>query len=484
MKNILTYLMIGLAVCLQSNRLFAEMQIDKVNLLPTENQISLICSFHHSDTITVAENTINYSIWSVKNAGDTANLIVLSADLIAENKLELRAQAALSDAIYRSEQRNFIVAYNQDEQSYKATRKVNLVGFFQMIDLRPYTFTLTSKVGKKAVYSCLLILLFLIISIPVHYKFFFKKNNLRKFKDIKDDLKLESNSDEKSATEPHDPYTYEPFQDEHEVVLIEDKILLLETWKTLSENEEVKNDPAYAYLFSKEESGHFFKPATKLYQYLNNAWFGFLSGTLAYLLFQVSSTINLSGIEKYLSNIFNTHQQLSGLLTDAILLGTCFGFCFFTLTSTAVLSWKIVQHPVLHILKNSLIGTILTVLIFFEATLIGSYFQPWFNVCIAWLFMGLNFGLLIAFLNKKHWKKGIQKGLLAGGVSILLYVIMYYLIALAHFNATSCFVFNISLFASFLAVGTYQTETSTVPETITEASTLSELPKPSLQKKS
>jgi len=490
MKKIITYYVIWLVAYILPLELFAELDILKIALKPTENQVAITCQFHPLDSIKPSEKIIDYSIKCIKNSKDTANLVVLSTELITESTIQLLAQATLNDAIYISELRDFIVEHRLSGNTYTAQRKAILNGFFQILDLRPYTSTHKSKVGKQAILFCLFILLFLMMSIPLHYKFFFKRNNLKKYKEVKDVFESNDESnDSKDVKELCDPYTYETFQDEHDVVVIEDKILLLETWKTLFENDELKNNKDFAYLFSKKENGNFFKPSSKLYQYLHNAWFGFLSGTLAFLLFQLLSNTNLSIIEKYLVNIFDANVQISSLLINATLLGTCFGSCFFTINTLAVIPWKIFSKPLLQVLKNTLIGTILSALIFFEAALISTYFQPVFNVAVAWLFMGLNFGLLIAFLNRKHWKNGLMKGLLAGGIGFATYLFGYYLISYLLFNDALIFVWNLSFFGSLLAVGTYQTQTDLEPEsakeieTKVEDSVLSDLSTTPLQEK-
>jgi len=360
----------------------------------------------------------------------------------------IRLLLKIVDAIYTSEKRTFVVEYNNGDLKVKAERSAVLSSFIQVLDLRPYTFINTYQTGKNSLLLCLLLLCLLMISMPIHYKFFFKKNNIKKYRFVKDDY----------LQQTIDPYTYETFQDEHDIVVIDDKILLLETWKTLLENEEVKNNPDYAYLFHKKEKGIFFKPTSTTYQYLHNAWFGMLSACATLLLVQLLQQFQWDSLTNFFANIFDAESQLSGILKETIVFGACFGLCFYTITALSVLPWKIFKNPLLHVFKNALAGTIFYVLIFFEATLLGIYLNVnhFINAMIAWLFVGLNTGILTAYLTQNCWKKGIQKGLLTGFVAFVTYLVCFQLVQLELLKAAMACFFNLAIFAALLIAGSYQ----------------------------
>lgn len=429
---------------------FGQLSIEQIKMQPENNKIEIQCVFDGIADSLITENSYNYTIQSFELHSDTSELVVLSVNKKTANKTTLIAQAALTDAIYNSEERTFIVEYTKEGINAMAKRKAILGSFSQLYDLRPYTFTDTYKTGKNSLLLCLLLLVLLIASISVHYKFCFKKNNLKKYKSIKDQFPALTT----------DPYTYEVFQDEHDVVLINDEILLLETWKTLSENDEVNNNPDYAHLFHKKEKGHFFKPSSTLYQYLHNSWFAMLSACIAFLLFQFLQHLAVELPTDFLVSFFDAERQMSNLLETQIILGACFGLCLYTITALAVLPWKISQNPVFHVSKNILIGTFCAAIIFLEATLLGIYLNVnhIINALIAWLFMGVNMGVLTAFLTQNFWVKGVKKGMMAGLSAFAIYILCFQLIRLEFLNVEMACFLNLAIFSALLIGGSYQTK--------------------------
>lgn len=483
MKNLITYNLSLLVLLIIHFSTSAQLNIEQIEVKPTKNKIEIQCSFNDVVDSLITENGINYTIKSFNSHSDTCELAVLSINKKTESNFTLTVQAALTDAIYTSEERTFIVEYANEAISLTAERKAVLGSFIQLYDLRPYTFTNTYKTGKKSLLLCLFLLVLLIVSIPIHHKFFFKKNNVKKYKSIK-------------AQFPEltiDPYTYEVFQDEHDVVLIEGKILLLETWKTLSENEEIKNKQDYIYLFHKKEKGSFFNPSSTLYQYLHNGWFGMLSACIALLLFTFLQHLTLETPLNFLPDYFNVERQMTKLLEVQIILGACFGLCLYTISSLAVLPWNFSQNPVLHVLKNTLkntltntlAGTFCVALIFLEATLLGIYLNVnhLVNVLIAWLFIGLNMGILTAFLTKNYWIKGVKKGLVAGLTAFAIYSLCFQLIKTELLGVEIACFLNLATFSALLMSGAYQTKdiNSTVCESKQTVST--NLPEPSITNK-
>lgn len=463
---------------------FGQLSIEQIEIAPVKNKIEIQCNFNDITDSLITEDSANYSIYSFESNSDTCELVVLAINKNEAHKTTITVQAALTDAIYTAEERTFIVEYTKEDISEKAERKAILGSFIQLYDLRPYTFVNIYKAGKNSLLWCLLLLGFLVLSIPVHYKFGFKKNNLKKYKAVKDQF----------PTLTTDPYTYEVFQDEHDVVLINDKILLLETWKTLLENEEVKNNPAFAHLYHKQEKGHFFKPSSALYQYLHNSWFGVLSACIALLLFHFLQHFTLALPNNFMLDFFDAERQMSKLLEGQIVLGACFGLCLYTISSLAVLPWKISQNRVHHffkntllnILKNTLCGTFCVALIFLEATLLGIYLNVnhFVNAFIAWLFIGVNMGVLTAFLTQNYWVNGVKKGLMAGLTAFTIYSLCFQLVKAELLNVQMVSYLNLAIFSALLIGGSYQTkDINDVSSEESQQTVAPHLPEPSLTNK-
>jgi len=434
LKILITYNLSLLLLLVLHLTTFGQLNIEQIKVQSENNKIEIQCVFDGIEDSLITENGYDYTIQSFEPHSDTSELVVLSVNKKTANKITLTAQAALTDAIYNSEERTFIVEYTKEGINAIAKRKTILGSFSQLYDLRPYTFTNTYKTGKNSLLFCLLLLVLLMASISVHYKFCFKKNNLKKYKSIKDQFPALTT----------DPYTYEVFQDEHDVVLINDEILLLETWKTLSENDEV----------------NFFKPSSTLYQYLHNSWFAMLSACIAFLLFQFLQHLAVELPTDFLVSFFDAERQMSNLLETQIILGACFGLCLYTITALAVLPWKISQNPVLHVLKNILIGTFCATIIFLEATLLGIYLNVnhIINALIAWLFIGVNMGVLTAFLTQNFWVKGVQKGVMAGLSAFAIYILCFQLIKVEFLNVEMASFLNLAIFSALLIGGSYQTK--------------------------
>jgi len=455
------YLLPLLYLILTCSNLYAQLNIESIEVKALRNQLEFICQFENSIDSANIINHVDFEIWSTKNGIDTFELVVLNAELKSESQLFLSAQVPLQDAIYGSETRNFIVNYIGEDVRLSATKAFVLGNITQVFDLRPYTSFDKGKTMKFTVFCSITLLLILMGSIPLHYKYFFKKQNIKKYKEIKDEFEVE-----------RDSFTYELFQDEHDVVVINEQVLLLETWKAFQENEEVKNSENYAYLFKKKEGGHFFKPESTTYQYLNNFWFGFSGACLACIIFQLLIKADLSFFQNYLSEFFDTDQQISTVLMHQLCLGVAFGSSFFTLLTIAILPWKIIEQPVIFIAKNLVVGLLVCPLVFFEAVFVSSYFNHFVNVFIGWLFLGLNLGILTAYLSNTNWKSGLLKGVVLGILSALLHFGFYFLIKAEIINTNIALFLNLAIFGGLLATGLFKTEstTSEAKEPIVETS--------------
>lgn len=427
----------------------AQFNIDAIKMKADRNQLEFVCQFENLIDSNSTVNNINFEIWSTKNGIDTFELIVLNSELKNENELSLTAQAPLQDAIYGSEARNFTINYTNEELGLTAAKTAVLGNITQVFDLRSYTNFDQSKTTKLIGFCSIALLLILMGSIPLHYKYFFKKQNIKKYKEIKDEFEVE-----------RDPFTYELFQDEHDVVVIDKQVLLLETWKAFQENDEVKNSEDYVYLFQKKENGHFFKPQSTAYQYLNNFWFGFSGACLACIIFQLLIKADLTFLQNYLADFFDTDQQISTVLMQQLCLGIAFGSSFFALLTIAVLPWKIIEQPTMFILKNIVVGLLVCPLVFFEAVFVSSYFNHFINVFIGWLFLGLNLGILSAYLSNTNWKRGLLKGVALGILSAILHIIFYFAVEAAIINTHIALFLNLAIFGGLLAMGLFKTSTN------------------------
>lgn len=453
LKLNIKYLLPLLYLILTYSNLYAQLNIENIEVKALRNQLEFICQFENLIDSSKTINHVDFEIWSTKNGIDTFELIVLNAELKNESQLFLSAQVPLQDAIYGSETRNFIVNYIGEDVRLSATKASVLGNVTQVFDLRPYTSFDKGKALKFTVFCSIALLLIFMGSIPLHYKYFFKKQNIKKYKQIKDDFEVE-----------RDPFTYELFQDEHDVVIIDQQVLLLETWKAFQENDEVKNSENYAYLFKKKEGGHFFKPESTAYQYLNNGWFGFSSACLAYIIFQFLIQADLSFFQNYLAGFFDTDRQISTVLIQQLCLGFAFGSSFFCLLTIAVLPWKIIEQPTLFIIKNVIVGMLVCPLIFFEAVFVSSYFNHFVNVLMGWLFLALNLSILTAYLSNTNWKKGLLKGAVLGILCALLHFVFYFAVKAEIINIDVALFLNLAIFGGLLAMGLFKTVQSPAEE--------------------
>ena len=414
------------------------LKIERIELDDKDKLIKFHCSFSGNSTIFQNPEVVSaIEITNTKGGTDTLELIVNNANFQEVDTLVLTAQAPLKDAIYSLECRTFIIKIKDNDLIYKANKKAIFGSSTRIIDMRSYSkIDKLNMLTKSAIITFGSLLLFIII-VPVYRKYLFKKNHINTFGNLKGVNKQE-----------RDPFTYEHFKDEDKIVTLDKEILLLETWKTLFENDDVKSAEEYHYLFEQYESDHFFHPKSKFIHTLNNAWFGLLSAFLTFIAIKFIP-INQQLIIDQISFI-DHNIQISTALVSQFILGLLFGVIFFTITSINNIFKNKSEYGFLYFSKCLFLGLFFVPIIFMQEVFLSTSISNIVGSLLGWIFIGLSLGVATAFSLKQNLTSGLIKGIIMGILTFCFHLLFIKLIQNHISNPDVALFLTLSFFAIFI----------------------------------
>ena len=256
------------------------------------------------------------------------------------------------------------------------------------------------------------------IAIPLYTQFNFKRNHVKKYREIK-----------KAGVTASDPLTLEPIKDEQTVVVMGRKVMLLETWKYLKgKGGETSKD--HAEFFEKQMSGNFFNQRGA-FQRLNWVWFGALGGFLSWGLdILLSQYVHLGFYKNFLQTLLDSPgKQISSAVYSSTIIGvsmaagivSCLAFVDELGTSRS--------FNALRIIKRVLIGIALSIPLFFIESLLTIAFSSgdYIGGLLGWTLFGTAIGFTVTLYSGIQKKNGLIGGFISGVIAFHFYYLLQHI---------------------------------------------------------
>ena len=302
----------------------------------------------------------------------------------------------IQDAIYKGEERLFPIRYTIAGALYSAEKRAVLGSFIRHQDLRPYTRTSVIDLWVLPLVIVVVISIFLIVFRTIYHKYKFKKEHIQQFGAVG------SGEDEYL-----DLFTFETVQDTDQVVVINEEIMLLRSWKRvlqLPEDDETKGK--FEAFFKTSKTDTFFSPETKLLTRLNQLWYACMAMSLGWFLYQGAHS--LLPISTVSAIVDTTTLQIASIFVDNLLFAVIIGFTY-EITMTFCSQW--LADKKVRIKKILLSGVqralIVTVLFAFYTIVTLFLYIPYFSYCLGWMVLSIAFVWPLS-LRKIHTKLLVQ----------------------------------------------------------------------------
>lgn len=379
----------------------------------------------------IAEKTINgddryYFGVAPKDLGESFRDVTIG--LKSNFQLKVRhnpKEAAESDYLYKNENRTYFIKYSDGYgQDYNVNKSAVLGTTVKAIDLRPIKSVDTNS-WQSAIIGLLLVALLLgilVITVPIYNDYHFKKNHIKRYSEIK-----------KVNVTSRDPLTLAPIQDHEEVVWMNNKVMLLETWKYLRSKGQGEVAKDYSEFFQKHTKGGFFSQKGT-YKRLNWLWFGALGGFIAWglntlfngWLFE-DGIASWEGFKNLLAGAFDSEKkEVSSAIYSQVFLGISLGLGITATLATVEELGQSRKISVGRILARVLLGVLVAAVVFFLESLLTSKVinHQYFGGLIGWTLFGTLLGLVVTFYSSLETKNGLLGGLLAGFLAYQVYAFL------------------------------------------------------------
>jgi len=351
--------------------------------------------------------------------GTRPTQIVEDLQFISESVLSnlvLRVRPDPNHCIFGNETREFQVTYKRDSNNIFIAKKSEIFSTgFKSYDLSQYGNIPAWIPFVVGIFLVVLMLLYFIWIIPILIARTFRKKNIRQYFEVK-----------KPNVVTRDPLTMQPIADHEEVVVMDNKVMLYETWKYVMNQGEGGLSTTHAEFFKAQTKGNFFDQKGS-YRQLNWVWYGALGGLIAWMLsfvfkldwnhwtwFQkLLSTDDSLGEKLYQSTFFGLSLGLSFLLCLALVeeLGQSRKFSF----------WRIIVRVI--------IGGVLGAMAIFTSkwliyqsieTNIPSYFRD----LLDWILFGIVMGCALPIFSSIRFKIGLIAGIFASLVAFHIFSLL------------------------------------------------------------
>ncbi len=297
--------------------------LDKIAADTQQKTLTLTCSFPQKEVWdSILAGKIKLHVAIRKKGRVYEDIYIKTKEPVAENTLVLTLQPPMKDALYGIEKQDFILYLKGNGWERKISKTAILGTATQRLDLRIYSVaspirhiinSLLILIGLSALYG---------FAIFFNKKYHFKKDHIKKYKQIT----LEG----KASV---DPFTFESLEENNEVVFIEDKIMLLSSWKRLHALRPEKQVDSLELFFKETEKNNLFKPTTPWARKINRVWFGTIAGYIGWLLYTFLMKVDGGNYRFALFSMLNTRSAqfsdvvyINSLLAIAIALPTFISF--------------------------------------------------------------------------------------------------------------------------------------------------------------
>jgi len=253
------------------------------------------------------------------------------------------------------------------------------------------------------------------VAIPLYSQFNFKKNHVKKYKDVK-----------KAGVTASDPLTLEPINDEEMVVVMGKKVMLLDTWKYLKNNDgETSKD--HAEFFEKQISGNFFNQRGA-FQRLNWVWFGALGGFLSWgLEVFLSEFVHLDFYLEFLKGILDSPgKQISSAIYSATIIGVSMALGIVSCLALVDELGTSRSFNIARIIKRVLIGVAISIPLFFLESLLTASISlgGYIGGLVGWTLFGTAMGLTVTLYSGIQKKNGLIGGFISGVIAFHFYYLL------------------------------------------------------------
>lgn len=259
----------------------------------------------------------------------------------------------------------------------------------------------------------LAILALIFLALPLYTQYRFKRENIFNYGDIK----------KKNVTN-RDPLTLAPLECNDQVVMIGEKMMLLDTWRYLKKSSDADLAKDHSEFFKSDVETSLFKHNDTRFKALYWVWFGLIGATVGWAVFESVEYFGNFLLEnlafaaasfKPLSNVPFVHIIALSLLFPFILTAIFSGFL---VAKNYISSWvDLAKYIVISILAFILINTLNSIVIHFLG-LKGIFSDLSFV-----LLNGLTFIALLAFVSKRNLKDLMKPAiifLISIGISFLV----------------------------------------------------------------
>ncbi len=391
------------------------LHIDRINIHESDNAIRLYCSF--SDTIWIDQLVKEKArLRLIIRQQDTIfnEVTIKREEQISKSSMLLSIQPPLAASIYKTEKKEFTLQLVTEAKVYEAHTDAVLGSVIKIFDLRPYTITHIVSLLTKAIVIVIVLSFILMLITPMHQKYKFKKHHIKKYTVTKE----KDRSDQ-------DPFTFVEIQEGDKVVVTDDKMMLLSSWKRLNKLPKSKPAKEQSAFFKERLEGTFFDPRTENFKRINKAWY-----ILVGIFFGWGSSIFLTqtGFDIYtnaFSTVFDTNQlQVTTIIIRDTIFGLTLGLFYSLMYNLAELFQNKDSFSYKNLISSTLKRSGIVLIIFFLQALIVAYVVQNFYVTslITWVLIGVAFSITVTTTSKIRTKMII--GVIIGVVTYVLYLLL------------------------------------------------------------
>lgn len=343
------------------------------------------------------------------------------------SNLVLKVAPDPGNCTFGNETREFQVIFNKGDEVFEAKKLEIFSRNFKSFDLcadHSVAVWLPFVIG---VLILGLMLLFFTLLMPYLFDRAFRKKHIRKYYEVK-----------RPNVVSRDPLTMQPIADYEEVVVMDNKIMLYETWKYVMSQGEGGISTTHAEFFKNQVKGNFFDQKSS-YRQLNWLWFGALGGFFAWV-FSFLFSLNWNQWP-WLGNLLNKLNSDDGSIGEkmyqAIFFGLSLGLSFLLFLALVEELGQSRKFSIWRVILRMLLGGLLGVVaLFLSKWLIQSTMQinipSYFRDLIDWMLFGVVMGCALSILSSIRFKIGLIAGLVASLIAFHIFE-LFQLIKLSHF---------------------------------------------------
>lgn len=333
-----------------------------------------------------------------------------------KSNIILQVRPKEETAVYGAEKRTWHVTYKQGNKDLTSNlHNASLGSATKSIDLQRKR---TSDIGMVLLWGLIIITALLMILwflVPMVQNFFFKKNYVRRYGDVK-----------QANLTRYDPITTEPFEDEDMVVVMENSMMSVESWHDVMNDGEGALTGKYSKFFDKHTQGHFFQQSG-MYQRLNWLWFGAFGGFLALCL---DTLFTWLGLDTSAASLFAFLNEQGSHVANSIGVELVTGMAIGTAIGTTI---AIVEElgqsrgfSFGRILLRMLIAFIASIFIFTLEGILVAKVVPirYLGDLVGWTLFGTALGWVVSIKSTIEWKRGVLGGLIAGLIAFHIYFLI------------------------------------------------------------